>query len=283
MERTELTGMVGHLLRRAQQRHAQLWAEMVDPELTSTQFAVLETVARWPEEQGLPDQVSVAEAAGIDRSTAAELVRRMQSAGWLTREQHPSDSRRRVIVLRSAAYVVVRVLQDAVARLQSVLIASLTDDELRWVMPRWSVLGGAEPDETVSARPGHLLRRAQQFHNAQWGLTVSRSVTSVQFAYLLAAQQHGPDTQASLAHRATLDRSSASAVVARLAARSLIRRRPGEDRRQRIIELTPFGQQALADLAGPAHLVQQQLLAPIEAADRQRVIELLTRVVSTEK
>ena len=73
-----------HLLHRAGQCAGDIFhAEMLHGELTPRQFAVLYTVAN---NQGL-SQTGLVERTGIDRSTLADIVRRMQKKGLLQRRR----------------------------------------------------------------------------------------------------------------------------------------------------------------------------------------------------
>src|SRR3954453_7210467 len=74
----------GHLLRRAQQVHTDLWAARVDG-LTGPQYATLVAVAGWDD----VDQRRAGELASLDKSTLAEVVRRLTLKGWLERVRDP--------------------------------------------------------------------------------------------------------------------------------------------------------------------------------------------------
>ena len=79
-----------HLLHRAGQRADHLFARHVgDVGLTPRQFAVLQAVA---EADGL-SQTDIMAATGIDRSSTAELVRRLVSTGCLARRRTKRDAR----------------------------------------------------------------------------------------------------------------------------------------------------------------------------------------------
>ena len=70
----ELGETPGHLIRRAQQIHAAVFAETVsDPNLTSPQFAVLAALHQAPH----IDQVSLAQRLAIDRSTITDVAARL--------------------------------------------------------------------------------------------------------------------------------------------------------------------------------------------------------------
>src|SRR5437588_291852 len=70
---SDLLSMPGHLIRRAQQVHTTIWAEVVGTELTSVQFAILFALETTP---GL-DQRSLGERIAVDPSTLAEICRRL--------------------------------------------------------------------------------------------------------------------------------------------------------------------------------------------------------------
>ena len=79
-----------HLLHRAAQRADSLFARHVgDVDLTPRQFAVLEAVSQ---ADGL-NQSAIVAATGIDRSSTADLVRRMVSMGLLQRRRTKRDAR----------------------------------------------------------------------------------------------------------------------------------------------------------------------------------------------
>lgn len=276
----DLSRAVGHLLRRAQQRHAELWAEIVDPELTSSQFAVLETVVQWDDASGIRDQGSVAGRAGLDVSTGAEMMRRLEAQGWLRRVPHPLDSRRRIIEARPPAAVVVRVVQEAVRHVQGRLCSPLTAVELDWVMPRWFALGDGQNAAEVPGRPGQVLRLAQQRHSRLWGQLVSTETTSVQFAVLTSLDAAEPTMQSDVAEQAGVDRSTASSVIQRLARRGLVERQEGRDKRQRMIGLNDEGRALLSQLTPAVEELQVELLTPLEKTDHDRVIALLARLVA---
>jgi MarR family transcriptional regulator, temperature-dependent positive regulator of motility len=78
------------LLHRASQRADHLFAaNMGDRALTRGQFAVLSAVS---DQDGL-SQTDIMVATGIDRSSTAELVRRLVTNGWLRRRRRKGDAR----------------------------------------------------------------------------------------------------------------------------------------------------------------------------------------------
>ena len=79
-----------HLLHRAGQVAGDVFAaEMSRSEITPRQYAVLVTVAQ---NEGL-SQTNLVELTGIDRSTLADVVRRMLKKGLLQRRRTKEDAR----------------------------------------------------------------------------------------------------------------------------------------------------------------------------------------------
>ena len=79
-----------HLLHRAGQKADALFAQHIGKSpLTARQFAILHAVAK---ADGL-SQTAIMAATGIDRSSTAELVRRLVAQGWLTRRRTRRDQR----------------------------------------------------------------------------------------------------------------------------------------------------------------------------------------------
>lgn len=93
MSRTQDLSLMGsalHLLHRAGQRADELFsATMGENELTPRQFAVLKAVARMEN----PSQTALVQDTGIDRSTIADIVRRLIKKGLLQRRRTSHDAR----------------------------------------------------------------------------------------------------------------------------------------------------------------------------------------------
>lgn len=87
-----------HLLHRAEQMAADRFAQLVGGAITLRQFAVLAAVAAQPGVR----QSALSRATGVDRSTLAEILTRMQRRGWLTRARSAVDARAQEIRLTAA-------------------------------------------------------------------------------------------------------------------------------------------------------------------------------------
>ena len=133
----------------------------------------------------------------------------------------------------------------------------------------------------LDTQPGHRIRRLQQLavaifmqESAEWG------VTPVQFAVLLTlADQPGID-QRTLARAVSFDTSTIGGVVDRLEARGLVlRSHSPEDRRVRLLHLTPEGEALLAELTPPVQRTQERILEALSASERKEFMRMMQLVI----
>lgn len=91
-----LTRSPSHLLHRAQQMASEHFTLLFrDPDLTLRQFAVLAALA----ERADLTQTDLVRATGIDRSTLADMVTRMEKRQLVARERSASDKRAKLVRL----------------------------------------------------------------------------------------------------------------------------------------------------------------------------------------
>ena len=130
------------------------------------------------------------------------------------------------------------------------------------------------------AAPGHLIRRAQQQHQARWGELVGSDLTSVQFAVLAALAAEPGTDQNTLAGALSIDTSTLAEVCLRLACRGLIDRERSEaDARRYRLRLSPGGRSVLERHLPAVDAVGEALLAPLTERERETLLGLLRRVI----
>ncbi|MDX2824578.1 MarR family transcriptional regulator [Streptomyces ipomoeae] len=127
MAAVDLSTHPGHLARRLQQAHYLLWNVMVSEEITSPQFAVLNTLV---DEPGL-DQRTVGERVGLDRSTMSEVISRLGRRGLLDKVRDPQDGRRSLLRLTEEGVRTHRKLTVRTARMNQMFLAPLSAEEQR--------------------------------------------------------------------------------------------------------------------------------------------------------
>src|SRR5215469_9303263 len=127
----ELSETPSHLMRRCHQFYGDLYAREVGPrDLTKQQFTVLSAL----EHNDGASQTALVEMTGIDRSTLAEMVRRMLERGLLVRERTEEDQRANAVAITPAGRKALRTARIAADRAERALLEALPPAErLRFV------------------------------------------------------------------------------------------------------------------------------------------------------
>jgi DNA-binding MarR family transcriptional regulator len=95
--------------------------------------------------------------------------------------------------------------------------------------------------------------------------------------------KHPGIDQISLARLLSLDRSTTGMVVGRLEERNLLHRAVDpQDKRKRVLELTPVAEKLLVRVQPVVRRAQERLLAPFSAVERQTLLGLLDRLIAME-
>ena len=116
----------GHLLRRCQQRSADIYAEELGAEgPTQPQFALLTAIFQHPG----ASQVDLVRLTGIDRSTVAEMAARLVKRGLLRRERSDDDRRANTLAISPLGEAWLRSYLPAAQRTQQRLLEPLNETE----------------------------------------------------------------------------------------------------------------------------------------------------------
>ncbi len=136
--------------------------------------------------------------------------------------------------------------------------------------------------DELYAKPGHLLRRAHQISVALFTEECTKhDLTSVQYAALVAIDENPGVDATRLSGLIAFDRSTLGGVIERLEAKDLIYRRASEeDKRIKLLYLSPAGRSLLTTVTTAVERVQERILEPLRPADRKTLIQLLTQLVS---
>ena len=129
--------------------------------------------------------------------------------------------------------------------------------------------------------PGHLIRRAQQIAVALFmEECADLDLTPVQYAALVAVREHPGIDATRLSALIAFDRSTLGNVLERLEARKLVQRYASpDDKRVKLLRLSPAGVAMLARARAMVARAQQRILEPLRPADRERLIILLEQLV----
>ena len=122
----ELAEAPSHLIKRCQQYYGDLYArEAGASELTKQQYTVLAAL----ENNDGASQTALVEITGIDRSTLAEMVRRMLDRALLSRERTEKDARANAVAITAAGRKALRSARAAADRAEKSLLDALPPSE----------------------------------------------------------------------------------------------------------------------------------------------------------
>ena len=132
--------------------------------------------------------------------------------------------------------------------------------------------------------PGHLIRRLHQLSSsifAEHMRAAGIDLTSPQFAALTVLRDHPGIDQATLAGLIAHDRATMGGVVERLCAKDLIERRINpNDRRARVLVLTPKGEESVAAIRPIVETMQDTLLVGLDSTEKAEFLRLAAKVAA---
>ncbi len=117
----------GFLVRRLHQIHCALFFEESKNGITPVQYGILTVLARNP----WLDQTAVGYEVGLDRTTVADVIRRLEDKGWVERRVNEQDRRSRLVALTKEGLTAMEDMQAGVERSQRKLLAPLSLKEQR--------------------------------------------------------------------------------------------------------------------------------------------------------
>src|SRR5580693_7383323 len=157
----DLSEAPSHLIRRCQQFYGDLYArEAGGKELTKQQFTLLTAL----EQNDGVSQTALVEITGIDRSTLAEMVRRMLEKGLLSRERTEEDQRANAVAISPAGRKALRSARNASDRAEKALLEALPiPDRQKFVRSLAQIAEAGESFATNGgAKPQRAARRSKR-------------------------------------------------------------------------------------------------------------------------
>ena len=142
-------------------------------------------------------------------------------------------------------------------------------------------MSGADLDEVLYNKPGHLIRRLQQIAVTIFlEETEALDITPVQYAALTAIRAYPGIDQLRLAQAIGFDRTTIGGVIERLEGKGLLQRKIGAaDRRARLLYMTAAGRRHLAAARPGAERAQDRILDALAPAERRRFVAMLAQLV----
>jgi DNA-binding MarR family transcriptional regulator len=137
--RSALNDLASHLLHSASQRADDLFAKEVgNADITPRQFALLVAVAELDD----PSQTDLVAATGIDRSTIADIIRRMMQKGLLGRRRSREDARVNLVRLTREGERVLKSTRPKATKADAALLASLNADQRTGLLDALKIISG---------------------------------------------------------------------------------------------------------------------------------------------
>jgi DNA-binding MarR family transcriptional regulator len=125
-DKSPLLGRAGFLIRRLHQLHCSLFLEETrEFGITPVQYSLMTALA----EPGELDQNSLALKIGLERTSVAEVVLRLQDRGLLERRQSPDDGRVKLVRLTRKGKTLMTKMAPAVQRAHDRTIDYLPESE----------------------------------------------------------------------------------------------------------------------------------------------------------
>lgn len=151
----EFADAPSYLMRRCQQLYGDLYArETGARDLTKQQFTVLCAL----EHHEGASQTALVEMTGIDRSTLAEMVRRMLEKGLITRERTEEDQRANAVAITAAGRKALRAARAASDRAEKALLEALPAGERQRFVKSLAAIAAAA-DSIVENAPVRARRK----------------------------------------------------------------------------------------------------------------------------
>jgi DNA-binding MarR family transcriptional regulator len=126
VEAIDLDNLPGHYIRRMQQIAVAIFLQETEEHgVTPVQYAALQGVANTPE----IDQRSLARAIGLDTSTVAGVIDRLEARGLMLREASAEDRRVRLLHLTDEGRALLSALVPAMQRAQERMLEPLPKGE----------------------------------------------------------------------------------------------------------------------------------------------------------
>ena len=136
--------------------------------------------------------------------------------------------------------------------------------------------------ESFSQLPGHLIRRVHQLSTAYFADECG-DLTAVQYAALVAIGSHPGIDATRLSQVIYFDRSTIGDVLDRIESKGwIVRESTADDRRIKLLTMSPAGQDVLRQVAPAIRRVQERLLAPLTSSEAKTMIRLLVKMADAD-
>lgn len=135
-----------HMLHRAVQAVTEIYqTEMASYDLTARQYAVLVALVHG---DGM-SQSELVDATGIDRSTMADIVRRMLKKGIIQRKRDTEDARAYEVRVTEEGVALFKAVSPIIERIESKLLSALKGKRVDEFVTNLAMIAGATEDRSA--------------------------------------------------------------------------------------------------------------------------------------
>lgn len=122
----DVTEQIGHLLRRATQRHTAIFQNNIgDPQLTAIQFVTLCALY----DRGPSSQIELVEATAVDQATIRGIINRLKARGLVLLSTSDDDKRKVIISLSAEGLTLIQSLIPKAQRISQLTVERLNPAE----------------------------------------------------------------------------------------------------------------------------------------------------------
>ena len=122
----DLDRQIGFVMRKAYQRHTQIFSELIDEDITATQFSIL---FRLVEHAEPISQNALGRMVAMDAATTKGVISRLLQREFISMRKDKVDRRRYLIEITEAGHALVMRTLPRMKRVTRETLAPLTSDE----------------------------------------------------------------------------------------------------------------------------------------------------------
>ncbi|CAM5481706.1 MarR family winged helix-turn-helix transcriptional regulator [Eoetvoesiella caeni] len=303
---------VGHLLRRAYQRHVMVFqTHLSEFDLTAAQYIALANLL----ERGVCSQSDLARFTAIDHTTIRGIISRLKKRGLLLTEVDSSDARKVTVTLTTQGQTVAAKAYTRIDGISEETFNGIDDVErsaLKYLLRRLADLSttterrptdtsapdladGTESSDNRSQgdvgssfqlqldeRVGYLLRRAYQRHVTVFQYYLNEfQLTAAQYIVLATLLEHKVCSQSDLVRHTIMDHTTIRGIISRLGARGFLSSEADpSDARKIMVSLTANGQAIANEASTRIDVVSEETCNGINDAERVALKYLLRRIAN---
>ncbi len=278
-----LAGLAGHVVWRAHARVASAIESVLPENVDIHAYAALVALG-----DGVPrSQQALARTLSVSRTTVMRVAGELAEQGLVERVRNPSDRRSYLLTRTPAGAAAARTWRRHVDDLEEAVISGLSPrqrDDLRSLLLKVvSPLLAPDTPDALRHSIGFLVTRLH--YSMRIDFTAALRPIGLDPAHvgvLVALQATGPISQSELARVFAVSGAHMVQLVDELEERGLIERRRLEtDRRAQLLHLLSDADPRLAEALPLAHDLVTERLTPLSPAQRERLLDLLRRLITT--